>query len=940
MRGIVQDDDGWLWIAGSSGLYRFDGVKFERITEINGHKLHKNNILALAWIDGALWLGYQFGGIERFKNGVATYFDKSTGLTGSGVFEFAFGPRGLVSAATGRGLYEWRGKEWALAWPAAKTAPVSVRRVQRTRNGDLFIQAEDNHLYRRDAGSDAFVRIDSDDEETYSLLPGKDGGFWTAGPRYGFLEYDSAARRFRRGLPTHATDTAHDLIFLRDGSAWMLVAQGIQLLIDTKNFAMVDELTRSRGLSDGSVQVHFEDREGNLWLGTSGGVDRIRKSKLHTVKLPDDVHFPGVAPGDDGSIWVTSRMETPLRQYSATGSILRTTALIAPEAVHRAKDGTIWAANGRRIDRYFQGVVQSWPLPVLQHVQSVAQAHDGSLWVSIIGSEALHHLQNGRWEKNTQRLGFVDIAIALYVDDDDRLWQAYMDDRIAVADGNVVTRFTARDGLRIVNVESIAVRHGHVWAGGEQALMFFRNGKFVALTEQNGNDFVGVSGIVETADGDLWFNGMQGLTHVTAAEVRRVMAGADARVTFERFDYLDGMIGQAPHLRPLPTLVEGPDSRLWYATNSVVGWIAPGQIARSGVKPVVQLRAVVADGMRFALATNLRLPARNASLRIDYTALALTMPERLRFRYRLSGVGQDSWTDAGTRRSAYYTELKPGNYQFEVQAANEDGSWNSVGAKQAFTVAPTVLQTTWFRLLCALAVLVAIWLRYRWRVRRVAAHMQLRMDERLEERTRVARALHDTILQSMQGIILHIVAARHHLPDDSSARGRLDKIVTEANRAYVEGRDQVTALRVGAPNDIAGRITETAAWLELAYPDTAFKLHVTGERRPVQPYVAEETMEIAREAIRNAFQHAKASAIDVTLDYSAAKLILAVRDDGIGMSGVAGNGHWGLIGIRERAARISAALVINGNCAPGTCLELAIPPSRAYQRQSRWAWRR
>jgi signal transduction histidine kinase/ligand-binding sensor domain-containing protein len=942
IRGITQDDDGWLWIAGPGGLVRFDGVRFERVTEIAGHKLHKSNISGLAWIDGTLWVGYQFGGIERFgfRDGTSAYFQEAEGVPKSAVFEFAGGPGGMISAAMSGGLYEWHGQSWIRAWPAAGAPRRSLRRLRRADDGALFIEEPHAHIYRRAAGATAFQQVDSDDEDqTFSLMVGRDRGFWAAGPRYGFLEYDAAAGRFRHGVPTHLTDTASELIFLRDGSTWMVMAQSIQLLVDTKNFRMVDELTRARGLSDGTIRIHFEDREGNLWLGTAGGIDRIRRGKVHPMTLPDDVSTPGVAAGDGGSVWVSSRVDTPLRQYGPDG-ILRSTSLISAELVMRAADGTIWAANKKRLDRYARGKEESWELPGPEQAQAMAQERDGSLWVSIIGKREIYHLRDNMWETRNARLGYPETTIALLIDDRNRLWQAFTDNRIAVADGDTVVRYTDKDGLRIGNVQSLAVRNGHIWAGGELALMFMHEGRFVTLQGVDGADFLGVSGIVETASGDLWFNGLQGITHIAAAELKRALGGGAARVAFERFDYQDGVVGQSPTVRPLPSLVQGPDGHIWYITSSAVGWIDPAHIVRNALVPPVRLRGLVADGVAFAPApTTLRLAAHNNNLRIDYTALSLSMPERMSFRYRLAGV-DTNWIDAGTRRSAYYTTLKPGSYRFQVQAVNEDGVWNHEGATQDFTIAPTLAQTSWFRALCALTLLALLSLAFRWRLAQLSRQMRLRMNERIDERTRIARALHDTILQSVQGIILHIHVARLELPQENSVRARLDRVLKEADRAYAEGRDQVTALRMSSHGDIEGTICETGERILPDHPHTSFNFTVSGKRPSLREAAAEEVAEIAREAIRNAFQHAGASNIDVALNYGDALLTLTVKDNGKGNAGKIAEGHWGMIGMRERADRIKAKMSVDGGTNPGTCISVVVPARQIYSGRHRWSWRR
>jgi len=945
VRSIVQDDDGWLWLASPSGLYRFDGDRFERITELAGHKLHKSDIVGLAWIKGALWVGYQFGGIERFvfRDGSATYFDKASGLPSATVFQFVGAQGGLVSAGTMRGLYEWRGQGWTQAWPSPGAPSEPAWCLHYDAHGDLLMQIGFSRILRRAAGSTTFTQVDSDDPQTTALIPGRNGGFWAAGAHHGFLEYDAATARLRRGTPTHLTDNANGLIFLRDGSTWMTMEQSIQLLADTKSFHMVDELTRARGLSEGSILSNFEDREGNLWLGTTGGIDRIRHGKVQPFSVPNDVHDPGVAVGEGGSMWISSRTGTPLRQYGPDGGVLRNTTMTWAENVIRGADGTIWAANNQRVDRYAHGKEESWPLPKAQQVQTTAPDQDGSLWVSIIGYNALYHLRDGAWETRTARLGFAEPPILLAIDEHNRLWQGYTDNRIGMADGDTVVRYTDKEGLRLGNVESIAVRNGHVWAGGEQALMFLRDGRFSPLSGADGSDFIGVSGVIETADGDLWLNGLQGITHIAAPELKRALAGGNARVAFERFNYQDGVVGQAPHIRPLPSLVQGPDGRIWYTTNSSVGWIDPAHITRNSLAPPVRLRALVADGVTFTPAsTALHFAERNNELRIDYTALSLSMPERMRFRYRLVGADAN-WIDAGARRSAYYTALKPGSYRFQVQAANEDGVWNREGAAQDFTVAPTLAETTWFRALCALALMGLLWLAFRWRLARLSAQMRLLMNERIDERTRIARELHDTLLQSVQGLVLKVHGAARRLQAQEPVRELLDAALAQAETTIVEGRHRVLDLRARA--DGSSLLLIAAFGDELARESkTRFTVDLELKQRLLAPDIESELLAICREAISNAFQHAQAGHVAVTINFDPKELTVTVADDGVGISSQilkdgGRSGHFGLIGMRERATQLGAMLHIGQRDGGGTVCVLTLRSALAYQvkRASWWS---
>lgn len=944
IHGIVQDAEGWLWIASSTGLYRFDGHAFERVDAIDGNRLHKSNILSLAYLDGALWVGYGVGGIERFKGGVATFFDEPAGLPKASVHTIVQAPGGPVTAATAAGLYEWRGAKWMRTWPAPGQPRAGLHYAIVGVDGALLISAGGSVLRRR-KGEAAFAPVPSDSAEMGALFPGPNGQFWTSSAT-GLRRHDPVSDRMVAGSAKLATNNDTTLFVERDGTLWMDAPGGLQLLEDAKDFHVVDTMTRARGLSDGTVQFFFQDREDNVWIGTSSGIDRLRRTKVHTVTLPLGTSLPSVAPDNDGRLWVSSRSGQPLRRLDANGATVEYRTMSSVETVIRGADGTIWAANREYVARYVHGKETIWPMPapVTRQPQSMAQDSDGSLWLSVIGSRVLRRLRDGQWKDAQAWTAYPDTVLSLHVDTLHRVWQGFADNRLAVSDGKLVTRYTAKHGLQVGNVLSVSTRNGRAWVGGDQGLMLLRDGRFVAVVDSDGKPFTVISAIVETADGDLWLHGSQGITHIRADAIRRLLAGGERRVPIERMNYEDGILGQAPPLRPLPSLTEGPDGRLWYVTRSSAGWIAPRALRRNTLAPPVTLRTMTTGGMTYApnAATAWRLPPRSSSLRLDYTALTLTMPERIRFRYRLAGA-DDNWVDAGNRRSAFYTNLSPGDYRFEVQAANEDGVWNTAGALQRFTIAPTIVQTGWFRALCGGAILAGLWLLCRWRLHQLSQRMRLRMDERLDERARIARELHDTLLQSVHGLVLKVHGASMRLPEQEPVRDLLDDALTQAETTIADGRNRVQDLRTQDDGRHLLPLLKDMgdAWAH----DNAkrFTVHVEHEQRLLTPGVGTELLAVCREAMSNAFRHAHASHVAVTVQFRRRALMVNVSDDGGGITDdILANGgrrgHFGLVGMQERAARLGGTMTVQRRPEGGTECVLVLPAALAYAKVGRRWW--
>jgi signal transduction histidine kinase len=313
----------------------------------------------------------------------------------------------------------------------------------------------------------------------------------------------------------------------------------------------------------------------------------------------------------------------------------------------------------------------------------------------------------------------------------------------------------------------------------------------------------------------------------------------------------------------------------------------------------------------------------------------LSIPERVRFRYQL-GAGEP-WQDAGSRRTAYFTDLDPGNYAFRVIAANNDGVWNNTGATLEFSVPPAFYQTTWFYALCALALLAALTVAYRVRVRQVAAHVRDRLEAQLAERERIARDLHDTLLQGIQGLIWKFQAASDRIPPHEPARQLMEQSLDRADKLLAESRDKVKDLRPAA-NAVADLAQTLAAEGEqfTKLHSAQFRVSVQGAPRELHPIVREQGFLIAREALANAFRHSAAANIEAEVTYGEQALHIRIRDDGRGISETvldAGGrpGHFGLLGMRERAQQLGAHIEVWSKPGAGTEIDLRVPAEVAYR---------
>lgn len=939
---MTQDAAGMLWFAANDGLYSFDGVRFVRNDEVFGHKLRSPLTMAVAADGDAIWVSYQFGDVSRFERGAVHHYvgEDSPPTT---VLRFGRTPDGVMWASSGTGMHRLEGKRWVDVGPSAGLPNGRPHGFSVLADGSLLVYCADG-IYRgapaSDAGGRRFVKV-LDQPLLGNGYPRPDGKVVIKPRARGLRLFDPASGR---AAPLALHNGGAPLLGYEGdarGGLWVSTGDAVQLLDGQGK--VVRLFSTAAGFTDGIVNATLHDREGNLWFTTANGVDRVRQARLSTVALPPGfVPALSVTPGDSGAVWIGNTDRTGAFDFAsfvlAPDGRRRTTAITDVSASHRAPDGTLWFGNNASLWRVRDGATRRWPLPPAlagRSVQAMTTGADGALWVSVIG-HGVHAFRDGAWSKGGGRAALAGpTAVTLATDRQGRTWFGYTDNHIAILDGDTLRHYGPRQGLAIGNTLAIVPGRAGVWIGGDRGLAWFDGERFVALDERGGRGFRGVSGIVERADGELWLHDTGGLARVTAADLARALEAPGAGVAAERFDHLDGHRGMPAQMQPLPSLVQAGDGRLWFATSSIVGHVDPARIVRNPRPPTVMVSAIRTDGGSHAPAPGLVLPARTTRLEIDFTATALSMPERVRFRYRL--VGQDAhWREASGARQAVYTNLAPGDYLFEVAAANEDGVWSPQPARAALRIEAAWTQTLWFRLACALGLLAAAWLLHRWRLARVAARLREKMLVRTRERERIARTLHDTFLQSVQALVLRMHVLMGRLPADSGMRGEVEEVLARAEDVIEEGRQRVRQLRVpGVRHGCLLQALADAGRDMAAASGVAYTQQVTGAARALDPEIEDELFTIGREALSNAFHHARATRVALALDYGADRLRLAVSDDGHGiaadiLTSGAREGHWGLPGMRERARLAGGVLDIDSTPA-GTVVNVCIPVTTAYQ---------
>ena len=415
---------------------------------------------------------------------------------------------------------------------------------------------------------------------------------------------------------------------------------------------------------------------------------------------------------------------------------------------------------------------------------------------------------------------------------------------------------------------------------------------------------------------------------------------------YKLFGSDDGVPGIALRQPLVSTITMDEDARLWFGMNQGVWWIDPSQVSSNTIPPHVLILSLSSGGTQYAADDPIALPPYTNTVSLQFTAASFISPERVNFRYRLSRVDK-TWQEGGMQREAVYANLAPGNYQFQVMAANSDGVWSKEAASIQFRIKPAFYQTRYFQVVFIVAALLLMIALAIFQYRRMLGRLHERLEIRHSERERIARELHDTLLQGIQGLILRFHAIGERIPRQDPTRIMIDQALDRADEVLVDGRNRVRDLRVSdnATKDLAVAFAALGKELSQQHHPVMFRVVSSGTQQETDPVIREEVYLIGREALINAFQHANATEIEVEIAYDLKQLRICVRDNGIGIDSEilqAGRkpGHWGLVGMRERAGCIGGQLKIWARPGLGVDIELMVPAAIAYARKQRMrgAW--
>jgi signal transduction histidine kinase/streptogramin lyase len=955
---ITQTSDGYIWIAGS-GLLRFDGVTMTPMLPQKSFPTDAGINWLLGSRDGSLWMG-TYHGLYRFKDGEAF----TTPINRGGVQSILEDHDGAIWITRSRvggiegSLCRIFGSDLkCFAKDKSDGNPAAfATSLAEGDSGDIWFGCQ--MLCRWNGSSISHYMQEQIDRPSgdgiVGLAAGTMGSVWVAmdgvGPGLGVRHYsDGGFKSYVVPGFDGATIRAASLLLDRNQTLWVgTESQGLYHVHD----GHADHYGAAQGLTGDRVNSIYEDKEGNLWITTDQGVDLFRDIPIVSFSSTD-----GLSGGSEVSAVMARKDNSLVVGLRGSLALIRPDSLSSSTTTGGRQIQNIYALFEDHLNQVWLGInttvmVQQLGrfseikgqdggrLEKIGKIFSFTEDIEGNIWaIGYDDPKLVTHLlriRDRQVQEDIQVTSLVPHAHFLGADPAGGIWIGTGDGKLAhylngVA--NIVSNGRG-DSPSFMMFSFSVDSAGVVWGATTGGLYRWDHGILSVMDSHNGLPCSGVTAALIDDSGSLWLDTKCGYLRIAAADLARWTAHPETQVTATMLGALDGADPGWNGDRIQPSAAKSPDGRLWFVGLSSLQMIDPGRSYKNPLPPPVHVEGLLADGKSFTSASPIDLPPLTRDIHIDYTALSFVQPQRIGFRYILEGRDR-GWQDPGLRRQAFYSDLRPGSYRFRVMASNNDGVWNETGATLDFRVAAAWYQTTWFRSACFVVGVLLLWVIYRLRVRRIAGTIKSRFDERLAERTRIARDLHDTFLQTIQGSKLVADDALSAPADLPHMRQAMEKLSVWLGRATEEGRAALNSLRTSTTevNDLAdafGRALEECR----IHSSMETSLEVSGQIREMHPIVRDEVYRIGYEAIRNASVHSEARLLKVELTY-AQDLSLRVYDDGIGIDVNIVHrgkpGHFGLRSMRERAARIVGKFSVASSAGAGTNITLTVPGGIIYR---------
>jgi signal transduction histidine kinase/ligand-binding sensor domain-containing protein len=958
---ITQTSDGYLWIATSKGLLRYDGLSFMPVaaSDFSGQFPVVGVVVdshdALWAVDDHTYLfRYVAGRLERSRsdNGKHQYLAALASQTSDGTLLFASKLQGLVEYGEG-------GPRTLLDPSMMPNQPTAV--VQ-TVDGTFWIGSLEGGLFRLSlagsgptlqqvAGLNHFIINCLLPISSSTLLVGTDKGLLT-------IHNGNLLPAVPPELRNHSIlALTHGL----EGDVWI----GTDGAVFRTNTRDIDSQGAIHSLDvldvHKTVTALFADRDGNLWIGSPETIERYRNNGFSTYFT-----FAGLPCGNCGAIYVDHQDRLWFAPWD--GGLFRIAqGRLEPIEVAGLKEDTVYSIAGGApnevwIARKHGGVarlllngeaLQASTYTrqnglALDAVYSIYRAADGTVWAGTLGG-GLSCLHGNTWRTFTTQDGLPSNTISA-IAESPAAGEIFVGtpDGLGVLKSGRWTAYTARDGLPPGPIESLFLDDANtLWIGTTKGISFLQAGIVHVPLGAPTAIYGEIVGIAERS-GWLWIT--------TRDHVLRVRRAALLTQSFQQGDYREfGLADGLPSLEGVKrnrSVVEDDQGRLWFSLNKGISVLQPSVFTKPTFALTTRMDGVVVDGKLIAPVEDLRIPAGGHRFTFRYAGVNASHPSEVSFRYRLDNI-DSGWSEPTALREIDYTNIPPGRFQFRVVARNPDGIWSQQESTMSFQVEPAYWQTRWFQVCCAAALVLLGLGFYQSRLRQLRHQFQARLEVRVNERTRIARELHDSLLQGFQGLLYLLHSGVEQLPDRpdvAKAKDRLRNAIDRGQQVIQEGRDAIQGLRSSTTetNDLVASLNSLAAELagnQHGQDAPVFVIQVEGTARTLHPILRDDVYRIAGEALRNAFTHAQAKRIEAEIHYDDYCLRVRIRDDGTGLdSQIAVDrgraGHWGLRGMHERAKLVGGNLRVWSKTGSGTEIELTIPAPTAYAKSSpeRRAW--
>lgn len=945
VRALAQTNDGYLWIGAARGLFRFDGVRFVAFVPPDSALRNAAVRRLVASRRGGLWVVWGLGKLSRLHDGRWSTWAESEGLPST--IDVAESSTGTVVAGTVKGLWRLEGTRWHDATREWQFPGSQSQSVWYDRDDGLWSQAE-SRLMHMPRGARGFAG------------PGLPL-FLTAVPAQFAQERDGTIWMTELYRSTHTIrrpgdrvpETEVDLggwttLVDRRGSVWIgSLGDGVRRISDPARLrgqvipkfgAQAESFTTRNGLLADLVYAMLEDRDGSIWIGTSLGIERLSAGAFQSIVTPGGARERRVYATRDSAVWIsTLSMAGILRLDPSTGRMEQFGRHI-PFAVYEDRSGAVWMVNGQETftfgKRQRHVSANAYARNDAKTLRAVTMDSAGTVWF-VDEAEGLMRIAGDSLVKVASLPPSVGTPPALLSGKGGRLW-IMQGERLLLYEHDKLTSFDPSSGHLPPGLRHVFEdRAGNLWVISAAGISRLDGTRFETIApERRGIPEWAVTGVTQDLEGAWWFATRTGVLRLPAGEIERALEDTSHVLRYRLFDERDGVS------TPAVSITTAADGRIWVGTSSGVASIDPRSVANSTVPPVM-VEGVRVDDTEMPPMASVRIPPNGRDFEIDYTSTALGMADRIQFRYRLEGA-DPGWREVGSRRRAYYSSLAPGHYTFHVTASNGDGKWNDVPAVLGFRVLPAWYQTSVFQggvvlLILGLGATVS-WMVQRQRQHQMREVLTSQHQATLAERTRLAGELHDTLLQAFTGVTLQLQGLRRRiLSTPQDAEHELGRMLKLADVALRDARSAVWDLRAPGleDTDVATALEESARQALASHRDAGgapveLEVKVTGARRRLSPAVETCAHRIGREALSNALRHADARHISVAIDFEVRHLCVDVRDDGVGfdtaqLNPTEGRGHWGLVGMSERARNARGTLNVTSAPGSGTRIVLRVP---------------